>query len=259
MANIQEDINQIATARYGRDVRSSIVDALTLMNVESAAAYDKAETSQESARAYAEECEGYASRLENFDGGSTNQVLTKNSDADFDYSWKDSQGGSGGTSAIDVTQAEYDAHATEYAQTDSFYQISDADDTLSADDVAYGDNSTVGAKLDSIDNLMSKDNFYMKDGTCNLTTTDSEIDRYTPTSSGIYLVNLFIDMPSANVGHARISKNSGTYATNRGYGERTVSATIKIDSGDYISFRGLSSTSTNSRAYKYTVVKLPLA
>ena len=93
MANIQEDINKIATARYGRDVRGSIVNALTLMNEESSEAIDKAVTAQDSATASAAEAKGYADRLVDLGGGTTGQVLTKKSNADFDYSWEESQGG----------------------------------------------------------------------------------------------------------------------------------------------------------------------
>lgn len=107
MANIQDDINQIATARYGREVRGSIVNALTLMNEESSEAIDKAVTAQDSASASAEEARTYADRLVDLSGGNANQVLTKNSNADFDYSWKDSQGGGGGASdAYEVTYGE---------------------------------------------------------------------------------------------------------------------------------------------------------
>ena len=93
MANIQEDINQIATARYGREVRGSIVNALILMNDESSEAIDKAVTAQDSAVASATEAKSYADRLVDFGGGTTGQVLTKKSNADFDYSWEESQGG----------------------------------------------------------------------------------------------------------------------------------------------------------------------
>lgn len=104
MANIQEDINQIATARYGREVRGSIVNALTLMNKESSEAIDKAVTAQDSATASAVEAKGYADRLVDFGGGTTGQVLTKKSNADFDYSWKESQGGT--SDAYETTYGE---------------------------------------------------------------------------------------------------------------------------------------------------------
>lgn len=104
MANIQEDINQIATARYGREVRGSIVNALTLMNEESSEAIDKAVTAQDSATASAAEAKGYADRLVDFGGGTTGQVLTKKSNADFDYSWEESQGGT--SDAYETTYGE---------------------------------------------------------------------------------------------------------------------------------------------------------
>lgn len=104
MANIQEDINQIATARYGREVRGSIVNALTLMNEESSEAIDKAVTAQDSATASAAEAKGYADRLVDLGGGTTGQVLTKNSDEDFDYSWEESQGGT--SDAYETTYGE---------------------------------------------------------------------------------------------------------------------------------------------------------
>lgn len=104
MANIQEDINQIATARYGREVRGSIVNALTLMNKESSEAIDKAVTAQDSATASAVEAKGYADRLVDFGGGTTGQVLTKKSNADFDYSWEESQGGT--SDAYETTYGE---------------------------------------------------------------------------------------------------------------------------------------------------------
>lgn len=107
MADIQRDINQIATARYGREVRGSIVNALTLMNEESSEAIDKAVTAQDSASASAEEARTYADRLVDLSGGTANQVLTKNSNADFDYSWQNSQGGGGGASdAYEVTYGD---------------------------------------------------------------------------------------------------------------------------------------------------------
>ena len=104
MANIQEDINQIATARYGRDVRGSIVNALILMNDESSEAIDKAVTAQDSAVASATEAKSYADRLVDFGGGTTGQVLTKKSNADFDYSWEESQGGT--SDAYETTYGE---------------------------------------------------------------------------------------------------------------------------------------------------------
>lgn len=106
MADIQRDIDQIATARYGREVRGSIVNALTLMNEESSEAIDKAVTAQDSASASAEEARTYADRLVDLSGGTANQVLTKNSNADFDYSWQNSQGGGGASDAYEVTYGD---------------------------------------------------------------------------------------------------------------------------------------------------------
>ena len=115
MADIQRDIDQISTARYGREVRGSIVNALTLMNEESSEAIDKAVTAQDSASASAEEARDYASRFVDLAGGNTDQVLTKKSNADYDYEWRNNS------------------------------PISDAYD------VVYGDTN-VGAKLAELDN-----------------------------------------------------------------------------------------------------------
>lgn len=147
MANIQDDINQIATARYGREVRGSIVDALTLMNEESSEAIDKAVTAQDSASASAEEAREYAERLVDFSGGTISQVLTKNSGEDYDYSWQDSRGG--GAGFVEVTYADYQEHREEYEASDNVYIITDKGEKMTADDVLYED-TTVGAELDQI-------------------------------------------------------------------------------------------------------------
>lgn len=49
MANVQEEVEKIARARYGKDVRGSICSAILAMNEESSEAIDKAVTAQDSA------------------------------------------------------------------------------------------------------------------------------------------------------------------------------------------------------------------
>ena len=60
MANVTEEVEKIAHAKYGREVRKSICDAITAMNEESSEAYEKAIESQKSAVNSATLAESYA-------------------------------------------------------------------------------------------------------------------------------------------------------------------------------------------------------
>lgn len=64
MASIQPEIDKISTARYGKDVRASIVSAIEAMNNESSSAYDAAIEAEDSAKNSAAEAEKSADRAE---------------------------------------------------------------------------------------------------------------------------------------------------------------------------------------------------
>ena len=60
MANITQDLQNIMSARYGKDVRQSIHDAIRDMNVESSNAQSVAISSRDSAKANADLSKSYA-------------------------------------------------------------------------------------------------------------------------------------------------------------------------------------------------------
>lgn len=71
MANIDQDLQAIMEARYGRDVRKSIHDAIRDINTESSAAKEAAETAQDSAINSANKAEAEATLAESYTKGGT--------------------------------------------------------------------------------------------------------------------------------------------------------------------------------------------
>ena len=71
MANIDQDLQAIMEARYGRDVRKSIHDAIRDINTESVAAKEAAETAQDSAINSANKAETEATKAESYAVGGT--------------------------------------------------------------------------------------------------------------------------------------------------------------------------------------------
>lgn len=71
MANIDQDLQRIMEARYGRDVRKSIHDAIYDINEEATASKEAAETAQDSAINSANRAEAEATRAESYTQGGT--------------------------------------------------------------------------------------------------------------------------------------------------------------------------------------------
>ena len=71
MANIEQDLQAIMQARYGREVRGSIHDAIRDINIESTNAKEVAITSRDSALANANRAEAEATRAESYAQGGT--------------------------------------------------------------------------------------------------------------------------------------------------------------------------------------------
>lgn len=71
MANIDQDLQKIMEARYGRDVRKSIHDAIYDINEEATASKEAAETAQDSAINSANRAEAEATRAESYAQGGT--------------------------------------------------------------------------------------------------------------------------------------------------------------------------------------------
>lgn len=71
MANIDQDLQRIMEARYGRDVRKSIHDAIYDINEEATASKEAAETAQDSAINSANRAEAEATRAESYAQGGT--------------------------------------------------------------------------------------------------------------------------------------------------------------------------------------------
>lgn len=59
-------------------------------------------------------------------GGTSGQVLAKNSNTDYDLKWVNQSGGGGGTlTAVELTQSDYNALSSAQKQLDVLYLVND--------------------------------------------------------------------------------------------------------------------------------------